>query len=86
MPFSEDYGVDNEDENRLGKVAGIAGLVSLALHFVPVLGVANALVGPFAFIAGIIAVRRKPRAMAIIGIVSGIAAIGMFLAIVAVRS
>ncbi|MGQ7830922.1 hypothetical protein [Altererythrobacter sp. Z27] len=65
------YVDSDEPKNNLGKASSIAGISSLFFGFMPYVGVVSLVLSPFAIIAGLIALRRKPRLFAIIGIVSG---------------
>jgi len=65
--------------NRAGVVAGIAGIVALALSWIPFVDYASLFLGAAAIVLGIVGVHRANadpgagRAMAIVGIASGIA-------------
>lgn len=59
------------DHNSLGKAAFIVGVIGLAMSFIPFIGFVAWLLGPLAILFGLIALIRRPRAMAIAGIVTG---------------
>lgn len=59
------------DHNSLGKAAFIVGVIGLAMSFIPFIGLVAWLLGPLAILFGLIALMRRPRAMAIGGIVTG---------------
>lgn len=63
---------NSEGENRLGKLAGFAGVSALIFNFIPILTYFSIVLAPIALIAGLIALRRLPRTMAIVGIVTGL--------------
>lgn len=63
------------DHNSLGKAAFIVGVIGLAMSFIPFIGFVAWLLSPLAILFGIIALRRRPRGMAIAGIITGAVAL-----------
>lgn len=59
------------DHNSLGKAAGITGIFALILSFIPFVGFVSWLLAPLAILFGLIALRRKPRSLAIVGLITG---------------
>ena len=67
------------DHNSLGKASFIIGLIGLIMSFVPILGFVSWLLAPLAILFGLIALRRMPRSLAIVGVVTG--AIALFVCV-----
>ncbi|MBB3763432.1 hypothetical protein [Sphingomicrobium lutaoense] len=59
------------DHNSLGKAAGITGILALILSFVPFIGFVSWLLAPLAILFSLFALRRTPRSMAIVGLITG---------------
>jgi len=60
-----------ETENKLGRVAAVAGMSSLPLLFMPNFSSFSFILAGFAMISGLLALNQRPRKLAIVGIVSG---------------
>jgi len=59
------------DHNSLGKASGIIGILALIFSFIPIVGFVSWILGPLAILFGFIALRKKPRSMAIVGLITG---------------
>lgn len=62
--------------NILGIASITTGVIGLGISFIPYIGAAAWLLAPIAIIAGIVSLQRPPRIMAIVGILTGLAALG----------
>lgn len=66
-----------QDNNSLGKAAGIVGIIALIFSFIPIIGFVSWLLAPLAILFGLIALRRKPRSWALVGLVTGAIALAI---------
>lgn len=77
MATMEDDVNARQDNNSLGKAAGIVGVIALIFSFIPIIGFVSWLLAPLALLFGLIALRRKPRSWAIVGLVTGAIALAI---------
>lgn len=63
------------DHNSLGKAASVIGVIALILSFIPFVGFVSWLLAPLSVIFGLIGLRKQPRSLAIVGIITGIIAL-----------
>lgn len=60
-----------QDNNSLGKAAGVIGVIALVLSFVPIIGFVSWVLAPLSILFGLIALRKSPRSWAIVGAITG---------------
>lgn len=65
-----------QDNNSLGKAAGIIGVIALVLSFIPLIGFVSWILAPLSILFSLIALRKSPRSWAIVGTITG--AIALF--------